>query len=113
MKIPMRIKWTFHNLVGHPFSGLFSLFGFDVIGDYIHDVTCPEVLVKCSVTVTETDKSSVRLIDSVEEMLVAYGKPVIGVEELMELAASKKSVTVERITTPIQETYDMVKPNVE
>lgn len=112
MKIPMRIKWAFHNLVGHPISGIFFLFGFDVIGDYIHDVTCPEVLVKCSVTVTEVDKS-VRLIDSVEEMLVAYGKPVIGVEELMELAASKKSVTVERITTPIQETYDKVKPNVE
>ena len=45
MKIYIPIKkfqWTIHNIIGHPFSELFYLFGLPKIAKKIHDITLPE-----------------------------------------------------------------------
>lgn len=34
-------RWTFHNVVAHPFSEIFWLFKLKSIGNWIHDVTVP------------------------------------------------------------------------
>lgn len=33
--------WFFHNVVAHPLMGLLSVFGFNKLGEKIHDATVP------------------------------------------------------------------------
>ncbi len=36
-----RFRYSLHNFVGHPVMELFCLFGFNDIGEYVHDATLP------------------------------------------------------------------------
>ena len=35
------LKWTLHNVIGHPLMEILSLFGLKRASDWIHDVTAP------------------------------------------------------------------------
>jgi len=41
-RLPERFRWTLHSVISHPLSEMFYVFGFDRIGDWVHDVTIPE-----------------------------------------------------------------------
>jgi len=40
----IKLKWAFHNIVGHPLYGLATLVGLESLGDYIHEATHPDVV---------------------------------------------------------------------
>ena len=35
------LKWTLHNVIGHPLMEILSLFGLKRASDWVHDVTTP------------------------------------------------------------------------
>lgn len=37
-----RLKYTLHNLIGHPLSEIANLIGFDNLSRWIHDSTLPK-----------------------------------------------------------------------
>lgn len=39
--MPIRWRWTLHNLVGHPLSEIVYQFGLRSLGNAIHDATIP------------------------------------------------------------------------
>lgn len=41
-KLPIRWRWTLHNMVGHPLSEIAYQLGVKSIGNWIHDVTLPD-----------------------------------------------------------------------
>ncbi len=41
-KLPVRFKWTIHNMIGHPLSELAFQLGMKKVSEKIHDVTTPE-----------------------------------------------------------------------
>ena len=38
----MDLRWTLHNLVGHPLLAIFLLVGLRRLGGWVHDVTQPK-----------------------------------------------------------------------
>ena len=40
-KLPERFHWSLHNIVAHPLSEIFWQFGFEDLGNKIHDITIP------------------------------------------------------------------------
>ena len=40
-RLPVRFKWTIHNLVAHPLSELVYQIGFEQASNQIHDATVP------------------------------------------------------------------------
>lgn len=43
-KLPVRWRWTMHNLIGHPVSELSYQLGFVEFSDWIHDATIPNLI---------------------------------------------------------------------
>lgn len=41
-RLPVRYRWTLHNLVGHPLSEVLHLAYLPVASDWVHNVTIPE-----------------------------------------------------------------------
>lgn len=42
--LPIRWRWTLHNLVGHPVSEVLYQVGFMSLSNYVHDATLPSPL---------------------------------------------------------------------
>lgn len=40
--LPERFKWTIHNIFAHPFSEILYQFGFEDLGNWLHDATIPK-----------------------------------------------------------------------
>jgi hypothetical protein len=43
-ELPIRWRWTLHNLVGHPLSEVLYQLGAASVGNWVHDATLPEPL---------------------------------------------------------------------
>lgn len=41
--LPNKFKWSLHNLIGHPMKEICYWFGYDAMGDWIHDYTLPGI----------------------------------------------------------------------
>ena len=39
--LPKRFQWTIHNLVAHPLSEVLFQFGYEDLGNRVHDETVP------------------------------------------------------------------------
>jgi len=39
--LPVRYRWTIHNLVGHPVAEVLGLLGLQRLADVVHDGTVP------------------------------------------------------------------------
>jgi hypothetical protein len=39
--LPERFQWTIHNLVAHPLSEVLYQFGYEDLGNRVHDATVP------------------------------------------------------------------------
>ena len=44
LKVRQHFRWTFHNLIAHPLSEIFHLFGASDLSNKIHDSTLPKKL---------------------------------------------------------------------
>ena len=40
-KLPVRFRWTLHNLIAHPLSEMAFQLGFTSFDEWIHDATIP------------------------------------------------------------------------
>lgn len=41
-RLPIRWRWTLHNIVGHPLSELLYQLGARSLGHHVHDITVPD-----------------------------------------------------------------------
>ena len=41
-RLPVRFRWTVHNLIAHPLSEILFQFGFARMSEFVHDWTMPE-----------------------------------------------------------------------
>ncbi len=39
--LPKKLRWAPHNLIAHPLSEILFQFGFEALGNRIHDATVP------------------------------------------------------------------------
>lgn len=42
MQLPVRFRWTLHNIVGHPISEVLFLLNFPEQSEWVHNVTAPD-----------------------------------------------------------------------
>ncbi len=40
-KLPKKYQWSIHNIIAHPISEVFHIFGFDTLSQKVHDITLP------------------------------------------------------------------------
>ena len=40
-RLPLKYRWTVHNLIGHPLSELLAMCGYVDLGDAVHERTMP------------------------------------------------------------------------
>lgn len=41
-RLPLRFQWTLHNVVAHPVSEILYQFGYESLGNALHDATVPQ-----------------------------------------------------------------------
>lgn len=39
----IKLKWAFHNIVGHPISGFLDLVGLEKASEFVHNATLPMI----------------------------------------------------------------------